>query len=180
MREPTLKYISHAVPQKMYELSVIAKSTKCFFFQYKQTLSEWKRLTTLNFSGTKQGEPNTRPPIRTTPRQPTIITNFMGPYNRGYLAALFVPSRPLRNKTTVIQKNLKLPKIPILIVVFFVSLLSCFGATERERIHNSRDIQQPRYKNICIDFYIAAIVFRGCRETLFRAYIAAAARRRSR
>ena len=32
--------------------------------------------------------------------------NWTGPYNRGYSAAIHVPSRPPRNKTTAIQKKI--------------------------------------------------------------------------
>ena len=43
-----------------------------FIFNTQEVFSEQKRLTSLNLSGTDQGEPSTRPPSCTTPRQPKI------------------------------------------------------------------------------------------------------------
>ena len=53
-------------------IHVITKSTMFFIFNTQEVFSEQKRLTSLNLSGTDQGEPSTRPPSCTTPRQPKI------------------------------------------------------------------------------------------------------------
>ena len=60
---------------KIIAINVIAKSIWCSFFITPECFSKWKRLSSLNLSGTYQGEDFTRPPSGTTPGQSTVHDN---------------------------------------------------------------------------------------------------------
>ena len=102
------------------------------------------------------------------------MSTFSGPYNRGYLAAL----RFLRS----CRKIRRLPRSKnnkIILNLIFESRSSYFAASPGifhlflHPGYKTTAIQKLNYKKYFVFIFISRLVFRGCQETLFRAYIVA-------
>ena len=91
---------------------------------------------------------------------------FLGPYNRGYLAVLCF----FRGSPETRQPRYKNSKNNTQLYNYQIFCIMAVMNPSYPVILIDRGTWQPRYKKFCNYFYIAAVVFRGCRETLFGAY----------